>query len=57
LSSLLHRGELESVVSEEGEGKFEAGVEKEVDKVDEALGLEGRVVLRREVLQGGKSEK
>ena len=42
---------------EEGERELEAGVEEEVDEVDEALSLQRLVILRREVAQRGETEQ
>ena len=44
-------------MGEEGEGELEAGVEEEVDEVDEALCLQRLVILRREVAQGREAEQ
>ena len=42
---------------EEGERELEAGVEEEVDEVDEALSLQRLVILRREVAQRSEPEQ
>ena len=56
-NNLLHGGEVEPIMRKEGECELKAGVEEEVDKVDEALCLQILVILRREVAQGREPEQ
>ena len=42
-------------MGQEGERELQAGVEEQVEEVDQALGLEGGVVRGRQILQRGES--
>ena len=54
--SLLHTREPESDVGQEREGELQAGVEKQVEEVNQAMGLEGSVVRGRQIFERSKSD-
>ena len=55
--SLVHRGEVEPEVRQEGQGELQAGVEEEVDEVGRAQGLQRRLFLVAHLVERRKIEQ